>query len=227
VSLIAVVLVAVAITSYIGDGFMPELVDSHPAWLLALNPRNRNAVLVTNQLDALTYYGVGFFRLVLTDPLWFLIGYWYGDAAVEWMERRTRTWGQMLRQGQEWFGKAAYPLIFLAPNNVICLLSGAAGMPVRAFLAVNVAGTLVRLYVLRRFGEAFEEPIGDLVGWIGHQRAWLLPLSIALVVLSIMLEARRGETEVTSLTHLEDELDETEREIEARRAEGEHPDSRQ
>jgi hypothetical protein len=32
-------------------------------------------------------------------------------------------------------------------------------------------------------------------------------LSIGLVALSIVMEARKGETEVGSLTHLEDELD--------------------
>jgi hypothetical protein len=40
------------------------------------------------------------------------------------------------------------------------------------------------------------------------------------VVLSIVLEARRGETEVESLVHLDDELDDAERELERRRADG-------
>lgn len=206
-------LIGVLIASWIGDASAPTLVDSHPAWLLALNPRNRNLVLVTNQLDALTYYTVGFVRLLLTDPLWFLIGYWYGDAAVAWMERRTRTWGQLLRQAEDWFSKAAYPLIFIAPNNAICLFSGAAGMPLRAFFVVNIAGTLARLYVFRVFGEQFQDPIDDLVSWIGDHRTLLLPISVGLVLLSIALEARRGETEVTSLTHLDEELDEADREL--------------
>lgn len=233
VSLIAVPMIIVWGASLFGQAIFPELIDEHPAWLLALNPQNRYLALVSGQLDAFTYYTVGFTRLLLTDPLWFLIGYWYGDAAVEWTERRTRTWGEMLRQGQKWFGKAAYPLIFLAPNNFICLLSGAAGMPARAFFAVNASGTLARLYVFRRFGEVFEEPIDDLIGWIGDHRRILLPVTIALTVLSVALEYRRGEPEVTSLSHLEDELDEAERELQSRRAapaephaEGEQPDPR-
>jgi len=40
------------------------------------------------------------------------------------------------------------------------------------------------------------------------------------VVLSIALEARRGETEVESLVHLDDELEDAERELERRRADG-------
>jgi membrane protein DedA with SNARE-associated domain len=207
VAAVGVPLVALVIASYIGDAAAPTLVDTHPAWLVALNPRNRNLVLVTNSLDAWSYYGIGALRLLLTDPAFFLLGYWYGDAAVRWMQRRTRTWGDMLHQLEQWFGKAAYPLIFVAPNNYICLFAGAAGMPLKAFFAVNVAGTLARLYLIRRFGETFESPIDDVVDWIGDNRVPLLIVTVALVVVSVALEAKRGETEVSSLAHLDEELE--------------------
>ena len=149
-------------------------------------------------------------RLLISDPLFFLLGYWYGDAAVKWMERRTKTWGQLLRQFERWFTKAAYPIVFIAPNNIFCLFAGAAGMPLGAFFAVNLAGTVFRLWLVRRFGEAFEGPLDDVVAWIGDNRRILLPISIGLVLASLALEARRGETEVSALAHLDDELDEIE-----------------
>jgi membrane protein DedA with SNARE-associated domain len=214
VAAVTLPLVAMVVMGYIGDALAPTLVDTHPAWLIALNARNRNLVLATNYLDAWTFYTIGVVRLLLSDPLFFILGYWYGDAAVAWMERRTRTWGQLARQAEGWFAKAAYPIVFFAPNNFICLFAGAAGMPIRAFFAVNVAGTVFRLWLIRRFGEAFESPIDDVVGWIGDYRVPLLVLSVVLVLISIALEAKRGETEVTALTHLEDELDEIEVEIE-------------
>jgi membrane protein DedA with SNARE-associated domain len=209
-SLVIAPLIVLVILANIGDALAPGLVKDRPALLLALNARNRNLVLVTTQLDAWTYYGIGTIRLLLSDPLFFLLGMWYGDSAIKWMERRTRTWGQMLRTAQGWFGKAAYPLIFIAPNNAICLFAGAAGMPVLAFLAVNLAGTVTRLWLIRQFGDIFNEPLQDLVDWIGDNRMFLLPISIGFVILSILLEARRGETDVGSLAHLEDEIDEIE-----------------
>jgi membrane protein DedA with SNARE-associated domain len=220
VAAVTLPLVALVVMGYIGDALAPSLVDTHPAWLIALNARNRNLILVTNYLDAWTFYSIGIVRLLLSDPLFFILGYWYGDAAVAWMERRTRTWGQLARQAEGWFSKAAYPIVFIAPNNFICLFAGAAGMPIRAFFAVNVAGTVFRLWLIRRFGEAFESPIDDVVGWIGEYRIPLLILSVVLVVISISLEAKRGETEVTALTRLEDEIDEIEDEIDH----GEHGD---
>ena len=218
VAALAVPLVALVVMGYVGDALAPTLVDTHPAWLIGLNARNRNLALATNSLDAWTYYGVGTVRLLISDPLFFLLGYWYGDAAVTWMERRTNTWGQMLRQIEQWFGKAAYPLIFVVPNNYICLFAGAAGMPLRAFFAVNLAGTITRLWLIRLVGETFESPLDDLVGWIGDNRVPLLGVSVALVIVSIALEARRGETEVGSLAHLDDELEEVSEELEQRRA---------
>ena len=219
VTLVSVPLVALVVMSYVGDALAPTLVDTHPLLLMTLNARNRNLALVTNQVAPVPFYTVGTLRLLISDPLFFLLGYWYGDAAVSWMERRTRTWGTMMRSIERGFGKAAYPLIFIAPNNFICLFAGAAGMPIGAFFAVNLAGTAFRLWLIRKFGEAFDRPINEIVDWIGRHRLILLVLSVALVCLSIVLEARRGETEIGSLTRLDDELEEELDEVEADAAE--------
>ena len=224
ITLVSIPLIFLVIISYVGDALAPSLVDRHPAWLIALNARTRNLALVTNDLDPWSYYGIGFVRLVVSDPLFFLLGYWYGDAAVEWMERRTRTWGQMLRQIEKWFGKAAYPLVFIAPNNYICLFVGAAGMSIRAFVVLNVTGSLFRLWLVRLFGKAFEAPLDVVVDWIGDNRGILLVVTIGLVLVSIALEARSGETEVGSLTPLDEELDEADAARHPDQGEGPPPD---
>ena len=108
-------IIVLIVVSNIGDALAPKLVEDNPLLLIAMNARNRNLILVTNQLDALSYYLVGTLRLLLSDPLFFLIGYWYGDTALTWMEQRTKTYGSMLRQWERGFGKAAYPLVFIAP----------------------------------------------------------------------------------------------------------------
>ena len=156
-----------------------------------MNARNRNLILVTNNLDAASYYIVGTLRLLLADPLFFLLGHWYGDTAIRWMESRTKTFGQTLRQMEGWFAKAMYPVVFIAPNQYICLFAGAAGMSVTGFFVANVAGTVVRLYLIRRLGETFEAPIDDLLGWIRDYRTPLLVISIALFAVVMINELRR------------------------------------
>jgi membrane protein DedA with SNARE-associated domain len=214
--LVAAPIIALIVCTNVGDAMAPTLVDTHPALLIALNPRNRNLVLVTNSLDPLTYYGIATVRLLLSDPLFFLLGWWYGDAAITWMERRTRTWGKSLRKAEGWFSKAAYPLIFVAPNQYICLFAGAAGMPVGAFFAVNIAGTIARLYIIRRFGDVFEGPLDDIVEWIGDHRAPLLVITVGLTIASFLFEARKGETEVSSIAHMDEELNAAAAEVDAR-----------
>jgi membrane protein DedA with SNARE-associated domain len=200
-------IVALIVAANVGDALATTLATTNPLALVALNARSRNLVLVTNELDAVSYYAVATARLLISDPLFFLLGYWYGDAAVTWMEKRTRTWGSTMRQIERWFGKAAYPLVFIAPNNLICLMAGAAGMSVAGFMITNLAGTLLRLYLIRRVGEAFEAPIDDLLGFLADYRIPLLVISVALVLATSLFEVRRGEGELEAVLHLDDDLE--------------------
>lgn len=193
------------ILSNVGNAFAPDLVNSHPLQLLAMNSSNRVLILVTNKLDAFSYYTVGTLRLLVSDPLFFLIGYWYGDAAIRWMERRTKSIGDTLRQWEGWFAKAAYPIVFVAPNQYVCLFAGAAGMSVGGFFATNIAGTLVRLYLIRRLGEAFESPIDDLLSAI---RDYRMPLLIASVVLFSLMTVKELRSSGQGMDELEEEVGE-------------------
>lgn len=206
-TLLVAPIIVLIVAANVGDALATTLAPTHPLVLIALNSRNRNLVLVTNQLDALSYYGVATFRLLLSDPLFFLLGAWYGERAVQWMEQRTRSFGSTLRQMERWFGRAAYPVVFLAPNNIVCLLAGAAGMSVAGFLVVNLAGTLVRLYLIRRVGEAFEAPIDDLLGFLSDYRLPLLVLSVVIVGATSLWELRKGDGELDAVLHLEDDLE--------------------
>ena len=145
VTLIVTPIIILVICGWIGDASAAYLVDHHPVWLIALNARNRNLLLVTNYVDAAPYYIVGTLRLLLSDPLFYLLGYLYGDAAVRWMERKAPTYGKLMRSAEQFFTIAAYPLVFFAPNNFICLFAGAAGMSIPVFLVLNISGTIVRL----------------------------------------------------------------------------------
>lgn len=199
-------IVVLVIASNVGDALTTTLAPSQPLLLVALNSRSRILVLVSHNLDAFSYYTVATLRLLISDPLFFLLGYWYGDGAIRWMERRTRTLGQTMRQWEGWFSKAAYPCVFVLPNQYICLFAGAAGMSVPGFFAVNLAGTFTRLYLIRRLGEAFDAPINDVLHFIGDYRTPLLIASVLIVSVMAFFELRKGSGEIDALIHLDDEL---------------------
>jgi len=206
-SLIIGAIIVLVVGGLIGDALAPTLVNEHPLWLIALNARNRNLVLVVNQVDALPYYLIGTFRLLLSDPLFYILGFHYGDSAIKWMERQAPTYGRLMRNAERWFGIAAYPLVFIAPNNYICLFAGAAGMSIPTFLALNITGTIFRLWILQVIGNVFDKPIDAILGFIQDYRIPLLILSVALVVFSVWNERRKGESEIEGLRHLEEELE--------------------
>jgi membrane protein DedA with SNARE-associated domain len=214
--LIITPIIVLVIASNVGDALAPSLVDRHPLWLIALNARNRNLVLVTNNLDAVSYYAVGSARLVLSDPLFYVLGYLYGDSAIRWMERKAPTYGRFMRTAERFFGAASYPLVFIAPNNYICLFAGAAGMPVFAFVVLNVTGTFARLYLIRVVGDVFDSPIESILDFIKDYRVPRLVITVALVLFSVWNEHRLGKGEITSLTRLEEDIEQIEaEEIEA------------
>ena len=199
----------------LGDLFLAGIVDKEPALLIALNPRNRNLALATNQLSATTFYAVGFARLVVSDPLYYLLGYWYGDRAIAWTERRSRTYGPLIRDGERMFRKASYPLIFIAPNNIICALSAATGVRLMTFIALNLSGTVVRLVLVRQLGEIFSSPIEAILGFIADYRIPLLILSAIGVAWTIFGEFRGNNSELSALRDLEAEASDGAEAVEA------------
>ena len=193
------------ICSNAANVFWATLYEDHPLLLIALSSINRYLILVSDQLDPLSYYAVGTMRLLVSDPLFFLLGYWYGDRALDWMDARAPNYGPMLRRAQRIFGRAAWPLVLVAPNNFICLFAGAAGMRVGVFFAVNLVGTVGRLYLIRVLGDTFSSPIDDVRAFVGEYRWWVLGLSALAVAWSLRNEFS-GSGEIEQLRRLEDEL---------------------
>ncbi len=199
-------LILLVVAGYVGDTVLFAYHDEHPLIFIAMNARNRNLVLASPYLDVVSYYVVGTLRLLLSDPLFFLLGIWYGDAAVSWMEKKSPTYGGLLRSAEGWFSKAAYPLIALAPNNFICLFAGAAGISVPVFLVLNISGTLARLWLLRWFGDIFSTPLHSVSTFITSHRIPVLAISIVLVGFTIWSERRRGGGEISELAHIDEEI---------------------
>lgn len=200
--LVVVPIVGLVVMAYVGDALTTTWADQHPLALTLLNARNRILVLTTNQLDAWSYYLAAGFRLMAGDPLFYLIGAWYGDGALRWVEGRSRTFGEQVRLYERAFAKAAYPLLVVAPNAWVCLFAGAAGMGVATFLTLNLAGTAVRLYLIRWLGEAFESPIGSVLEFFGRYRWPLFIASVLLVLLVVWQDRRTQRSEIDALLEL-------------------------
>ena len=201
---------ALVVASMVGSALAPTLVTEHPVWLLMLDARIRHVLLVANQIDPLPYYLIGTLRLTLSDPLFYLLGYWYGEAALSWVDANSGSVGRLLRVLERFFGKASYPLVFLAPNNYICLFAGASRMTPPVFLVLNVSGTLSRLVLLRLLGDVLEEPLDTVLDFISRNQLRLTLLTIGLVIAQAAWDKRRGTGDLEAISDLEERIEEEE-----------------
>jgi hypothetical protein len=114
----------------------------------------------------LPYFVVGFTRLVLTDPLGYILGRQHGDAALQWAEEKLGDEAGFIRKVERFFRKAAPVVILIAPNLYMCILAGATGMKARVFFALNIIGTLGRLTLFWVAGDAFREELEAVLEFI-------------------------------------------------------------
>ena len=202
----------------VGDAIFPALtpnpekgVKGNPLLLMMLNTRKRY-LLAAKDIAFLPYFVVAMFGQLLTDPLFYLVGRWYGDAGIRWAERK---FGDSVTQFENLFKSAAKPMVAIAPNNIICLMAGASGMAPRVFLPLNIGGTVVAVLVARWVGDAFSEPLDKVFEFIGRYRWQLMAVSVAVIGFQLWDQRRKGRSQLESIDTLEHELAEAEHEVEA------------
>lgn len=205
-ALLVPVAVMVVMTQ-VADALWPDLVSSNPELLIGLSARNRYLVLVAGRIPEWSYYLIGTVRLLAPDPFLFALGWFYGPAALRWMERRTPTVGQMMRTIERYFVRFGHPLVVILPNNYVCIIAGAARMAPWLFAVLNVTGTVGRLVLVRVVGDVFQSPIDSVLGWVSDYRIPLLVVSVGFVALSSANEARRGRKEIDALRQMEEEAE--------------------
>ena len=216
---LAVLLTPIVVLTAVGavsDVIGPGLINERPLLQMFLNPRSRYLLLASPQVDAVPFFVVGFLRLVSTDPLFYLLGVQYGEAALRWAETKLGDDGGFIRGAERFFARFGSIIILLAPSGYLCLLAGAAGMRPRRFIVLNVVGTVGRLVLFRFLGKALEDQLFAVLGFIQRYQWWLIGLSF--VVVSLQSGRKRKGGTLRPPAELEAELEATERQIDAERA---------
>jgi membrane protein DedA with SNARE-associated domain len=179
----------------VGTALAPTLVVSHPLVLIALNPVLRHLVLVSNQVEALPFFVVATLRLLGPDPFQYLLGRWYGDVALLWLERKSRRTGRIVRRVEHAFSRAGLVLLFLAPEGILCILAGASRIRPATFVIVDLAGTLCTLALVRLFGRRYAEGIRGVLDFIEGNILMLTALSALAVIASALWRSRKGRAD--------------------------------
>ena len=204
--LIVAPILVVIVAGYVGNAIHPTLLNNHPLWLVALEPRNRYLLLVAERVDFVPFLVVATVRRLASDPLFYLLGYLYGDRGVRWMERKLGDDIGWVRAFERGFSKAAPVMVFLFPGLIVCMLAGATRMHPVLFGVLNVVGTLTVVSVLYRFGDLLSPITGPINRFYANNGKWLTILSVVVTVLWLWDQRRRGKSELDSISNIERDL---------------------
>lgn len=177
--------------------FRVDLVSHHPVLGSFLNGGTESIV------TAAAYARIGRGSLAVLIPvavaglMKFDILYWW--AGRRWGERvvlllfpRRKAGARYLDRVHRWGWKFSWPAMVLAPflpfpSTIIYVITGTAGMPVTAFLLLDLVGELLWAGTLAGLGYAIGRPVVHVVQAISHYGLWI---TIALVVIVVATQAR-------------------------------------
>jgi len=188
-------LFVLATTAVVGNAAAPALLANRPLLLLALNSTTRHLLLTSTSVEVVPYAAVALVRRTLEDPLLYLLGWRFGDVAVDWTAEHlggARTLHWMRRN----FRRFGWLLVALFPGGVVCVMAGAARMGLVPFALVGFLGTVATIAAIRASGETLAAPVGELVALIGENWVWLTVLSVGLTAaLALRRRLRRPRPE--------------------------------
>lgn len=205
-TLIVVPILVVVIMGTVGNAIHPTLVNNHPLWLVAMEPRNRYLLLVAEKVSFVPFLVVATVRRLVSDPLFYLLGYFYGERGVRWMEKRMGEGGSVVRALERGFAKAAPVIVFLFPGAIVCVLAGATGMSPVLFVLLDLAGTVTMVTFLYHFAEFFEGPLGAVNRFYSNNGVTLTVISVVVTIWWVWDQRRKGRSEIQSISEIEQEL---------------------
>ena len=131
-------------------------------------------------------------RRSFSDPLFYLLGRFYGDNALRWLQKKGGA-GDLVPFTEKLFKKAGYPMVFAFPGAIVCALAGQTGMSPAGFMVTNLAGTLTAVFAVRRFSSTIASPVEGLLDFFSRNLVATTAVSVGLVVLVARPESGPGQ----------------------------------
>ena len=187
-------IVIITTMGLVASAFTPTLATKHPLLMIALDARNRFLVLARD-VDLVPFVIVAVLRRSFSDPLFYLLGRFYGDNALRWLQKKGGA-GDLVPFTEKLFKKAGYPMVFAFPGAIVCALAGQTGMSPVGFMITNLAGTLTAVFAVRRFSSTIASPVEGLLDFFSRNLVVTTAVSIGLVVLSLVINRSQDKLDL-------------------------------
>jgi membrane protein DedA with SNARE-associated domain len=205
-------IVLITTMGLIASAFTPTLATRHPLLMIALDARNRFLVLARH-VDLAPFVIVAVLRRSFSDPLFYLLGRFYGENALRWLQKKGGA-GDLVPFTEKLFKRAGYPMVFAFPGAIVCALAGQTGMSPVGFVVANLAGTLTSVFLVRRFSSTIASPVEGLLRFFSRHIVATTAVSVGLVVLSVVLNRVQDKLDL-DLDELEGKGSDIEQGVEA------------
>ncbi len=206
VTVLAVPIVLFTISGYISNALAPTLAHDAPIVLLLLNPRLRWLFLTSAKVDTLWFFLIPLVRASVVLTVYFLLGRWFGDGALRWLEARSGNAMRPMLWIERKFHRARVPITFFFPGTIVAMLAGADGMAAPLFFGVTLSSIALRVWAVRSLADLFRGTLLQVLDWVGANQVWLTLVSIGSVFGWVLWSNRHGIEPVESVEDLVSDL---------------------
>lgn len=187
---LAAVSAAAVTASTIGTALLAGLLPTRPELLLMLSPGNLVLLLVAHRVSFTTYYVLGLGRMVISDLAPFLLGYLHGRRGVNLVVRKDRH-RELINDRTTQLRPIALVALFVSASAVVSALAGFSRVRPWMFVALDVAGSTVRLVLLWYIAGLFSDQLDAVAELIEDWQAYLLAAGVAVTGLLSWWRHRR------------------------------------
>lgn len=192
--LMLVVFVALVVCTNVANVVFARWVKTQPEQLLMLSSRNRYLIgAVGAGISPWSYALIATVRLGLAAAVCHFIGRAYGDQALRWFTRYLGMSKESVDRFEQQYRIAEWVLIpIFVGSNIVFVLSGTVQTRWRRILPLLVVGIAARLAVLWWLAKAFESEVKSVIDWLNHYQIPIIIGSFVIVILTNVVNIRRG-----------------------------------
>ncbi|MFK7988972.1 MAG: hypothetical protein AB8I08_23340 [Sandaracinaceae bacterium] len=155
-------------SSVFGAAISPYLLTHAPALLLLMSPEPRHVVLTAGLLPGTLVVPLVIARRVVGLMALYATGWVYGQAAVEFAERRMGRMGRFLRWVEDKLSRWGAPVVLVLPMPVVCVMAGVAGTRLRTTVFALFLGQCFWTTATFVFGEVVLDWTTPLIAFLGR-----------------------------------------------------------
>jgi membrane protein DedA with SNARE-associated domain len=160
--------VTLTVANLAGTALAPYLLVKSPLLLVAVSAAAHHVALAAASVDPVPLVLVATLRRVLTGLGAYGLGYFYGRAALAWLDQRYPRLAKLVVWVERLFARFGVLVLVVAPAPTVALLAGSARSRLPAFLLALTAGHLLWNSVTYYLGDAFARWTDLLTASIGE-----------------------------------------------------------